>query len=192
MAVDVRDAVLFLHEVGALKNEPRSGWFNVGVAHPEHVSDHMYRAMLLGYILAEMEGVDAHKVALMLLFHDLHESRLQDSHTVRKYYVKQDKAELQVVRDQCTRLPARMAADYQVLFAEFEARKTKEAVVAKDADWLECGLQAIEYRGQAGEPVEDWVDSVRSALKTDSAKKILAEALDGKKMTFWRNYEEKK
>lgn len=192
MARTLDSLVTFFHEVGALKNEPRTGWFNVGIAHPEHVSDHMYRTMLLGYALAEMEGVDSNKVALMLLFHDLHESRLGDAHTVRRHYLNQDKAEFEVVKDQCALLPAKMAGEYLKLFTEFEERKTREAIIAKDADYLECALQAIEYRGQAGEAVEDWIESTKPVLKTESAKKILSNALNGNKTAYWRGFEERK
>lgn len=182
----------FIHEAGALKTLSRSGWASVGITNAEHVADHMYRSMLIGYGLAEMEGVDSRKVALMLLFHDLHESRLGDAHTLHRHYVDQKPAEMAVARDQVKRMPANMGREYLSLFKEFEERKTKESIVAKDAESLDCAFQAIEYRGQAGEPVEDWVESVKPALKTESARKLLASALDGKLLTWWRGFEVRK
>jgi putative hydrolase of HD superfamily len=193
MAASISDYVKFLHEAGHLKTLPRSGWFMTGVSNPESDADHMYRAAILGYVLAEMEGdADAHKVALMLLFHDMHETRLGDAHTTRRHYVYQDPAELEVAKDQVKRMPPKMGEQYLLLFEEFEECKTKESIIAKDADKLECALQAIEYRGCANDTIEDWVETVRPLLKTESAKKILAEAVSGKHLAWWRGFEERK
>lgn len=186
------ELALFLHEVGSLKTLNRSGWNAVGVVGGESVAAHMYRAMLIGYLLAELEGADAQKVALMLMFHDLHESRLGDADTVGRHYVNQDEQESQVAIEQSQRMPPKMAKEYLLLFTEFNARKTKESIVAKDADYLECAFQAIEYRGKASEPVDDWIQTARNGIKTESARKLLLAAQDGKLQAWWAGFEERK
>lgn len=169
----IPDLAKFIHEVGHLKNLPRSGWFQAGVGNPESDAGHMYRSMLIGYVLAELEGADADRVVMLLLFHDLHETRLGDAHSVHRHYVYQDAAELEVAVDQAKRMPPKMAARYLSLFDEFEERKSKESVIAKDADMLDCAFQAIEYRGSANDTVED-LDQHRPAPVEDGVGKEAA------------------
>ncbi len=180
---DAKSISLFLSEAGLLKTTPRSGWDFVGVNEVESVAAHIYRSMLIGYALAEMEGVDAKHVALMLLFHDLPETRLGDLNKVQQRYFDKRAAELKVAKEQSQRMPAKMAGDYLKFFTEFEEQKTRAAIIAKDAELLDCALQAIEYADRASPHIAEWVERTRQALKTESAKKLLAEA--GKSRTPW-------
>jgi hypothetical protein len=56
--------------------------------------------------------------------------------------------------------------------AEYEAGTTIESRCARDADKLECLLQAIEYRTAGNTNVQGWVDSSRQALTTETAARI--------------------
>ncbi|HET9655413.1 MAG TPA: HD domain-containing protein [Kineosporiaceae bacterium] len=69
----------------------------------------------------------------------------------------------------------------QVSAATYEAQDTLEARVAKDADRLECIIQALEYRHQGYGRVQEWIDTCRAGLKTTSAQQIAdaAEQLTG-------------
>ncbi len=170
-----KEVSLFLSEAGALKQVKRA-WFLAGVENPESVAEHMYRSMLIGYALAEMEGVDSKHVALMLLFHDLPETRLGDLNKIQQRYLDKKNAEMRIAKEQAARMPAGMSGDYLKLFTEFEEQKTKAAVVAKDAELLDLALQALEYRGRSHSSIEEWLVRARQALKTPSAKKLLQEA----------------
>lgn len=181
---DAKKTALFLSEAGALKATPRGGWSFVGVENAESVADHIYRSMLIGYSLAEMEDEDSRKVALMLLFHDLPETRLGDLNKVQQRYLDKRSAELRIAREQSQRMPTRMAGDYLRLFNEFEEQKTRAARVAKDAELLECAFQALEYANKASPHINEWVENVKQALKTESAKKLLAEAQKAK-LPWW-------
>ncbi|HEX9314813.1 MAG TPA: HD domain-containing protein, partial [Actinomycetota bacterium] len=44
----------FAYELGHLKQSARTGWWMVGVSHPESVAEHTLRTALLGFVLAEM------------------------------------------------------------------------------------------------------------------------------------------
>jgi len=61
--------------------------------------------------------------------------------------------------------------------AEYEAKESAEAVCAKDADKLECLLQAVEYREQSTD-TRAWIDTSLASLKTASAKRIAQTALE--------------
>lgn len=53
----------FLFELGMLKRQKHTGFALAGVRQLDSLADHTARAALIGYILAELEGVDAQKVA---------------------------------------------------------------------------------------------------------------------------------
>ncbi|MFD6565937.1 HD domain-containing protein [Micromonospora profundi] len=67
---------------------------------------------------------------------------------------------------------------------EYEAQETLEAVVARDADKLECLVQAVEYRHQGIDNVQRWIDSSRAALKTSSAHRLADAALAGQPLAW--------
>jgi putative hydrolase of HD superfamily len=54
-----------------------------------------------------------------------------------------------------------------------------EAIVARDADKLECLVQAVEYRHQGTTTAQPWIDNSRAALKTASAHRLADEAIAG-------------
>ena len=61
--------------------------------------------------------------------------------------------------------------------AEYEAGQTPEARRARDADKLECLLQAREYADQGHQNLQPWIDSSLASLRTATAREIAAEAL---------------
>jgi putative hydrolases of HD superfamily len=63
--------------------------------------------------------------------------------------------------------------------AEFGAGTTPEAIVARDADQLECLVQAIEYLHQGVSTVQSWIDNGQTALKTPSAGRLADAAVAG-------------
>ncbi|OPC83677.1 HAD family hydrolase [Embleya scabrispora] len=78
MADDDRVVANFLFEAGTLKNHKRTGWWIAGVKDPESVAEHSWRAALLASIIAEMEGADPARAALLSVWHDTGESRTGD------------------------------------------------------------------------------------------------------------------
>ncbi|MGH3828057.1 MAG: HD domain-containing protein [Pseudonocardiaceae bacterium] len=52
-----------------------------------------------------------------------------------------------------------------------------EAHCTKDADKLECLIQAIEYQDAGYTRVQGWINSARSNLRTDTARRIADAAL---------------
>src|SRR3990172_909959 len=64
------------------------------------------------------------------------------------------------------------------LQSEYEEAKSLEARIARDADLLECLIQAREYQAMGCYNVSDWISNARAALLTDSAKKMAQECLE--------------
>ena len=96
-----------------------------------------------------------------------------------------------VIIEQCKRLPDGVAKQVIHLFDEFEKEDSFEAKVVRDADLLECIVQAREYQALGYNDVADWIFNARAALKTESAKKIAAECLKTEPKEWWQGLKAK-
>ncbi|GAB3474542.1 HD domain-containing protein [Nocardiopsis coralliicola] len=172
---DVR-ALDYLYEAGLLKRYQRTGWVIAGVSAPESIADHSHRTAIVAAVIAELEGADPQRAAFLALFHDTQETRLTDIPYIGKRYLKAASNE-EVTADQTAGMPEGLARLISGTVAEYEAKASAEARCAKDADKLECLLQAVEYREQ-GTDTQAWIDTSLSALKTDSAQRLAKLALD--------------
>ena len=165
----------YLFELGQLKRVRRSGWWVAGVDQPESVADHSFRCAAIAYLLAELEGANPERAAAIALFHDTGETRVNDQHRVGKTYVAWSGAEEKVVEDQLQRLPQGLREKIGALYSEGAAKDSPEARIAKDADRLECLIQAREYEDRGHHATREWIDNALAALETESAKKIAEE-----------------
>lgn len=181
---DARAITPFLYEAGHLKRSARQGWWIAGVTNPESVAEHSFRAAIVGYVIAAMEGADPERTATLCLFHDLAETRLGDIPSTGKRYVSQAPAE-QVAKDQTAGIPGELADRIRGLVAEFEEKTTPEARCAKDADKLECLLQAREYQAQGNQQVQPWIDTMLVAVTTEAGKALAAAAVEVSPDAWW-------
>jgi len=166
----------FAFELGVLKRMRRAGWWHVGVRDPESVAEHSLRVAPLASLIAAIEGAEPGRAALLAVWHDSQETRTGDiPHTARPYL---DQCSPEVITaDQTAALPDSARKTVQEAVTEFEAQQTPEAHCAKDADKLDCLIQAIEYRDAGYARVQGWIDSSRDGLRTDTARRIADAAL---------------
>ncbi len=166
----------FAFELGVLKRTRRAGWWQAGVRDPESVAEHSLRVAQLAALIAAIEGADPGRAALLAIWHDSQETRTGDiPHTARPYL---DQCSPEVITaDQTAALPDAARKTVQEAVIEFEAQQTLEARCAKDADQLECLIQAIEYRDAGYARVQGWIDSARNSLRTDTARRVAGAAL---------------
>ena len=176
MSGQLRDTIGFLYEIGLLKRYQRTGWSQVGVPLPESIADHCFRASVIASVLAAMEGADPERAAFLALWHDSQETRTTDIPHLTKNYVSAARNE-KVTQDQVAPLPPPVAGMISAAVAEYEAARTPEARCARDADKLDCLLQAREYQEQGHANVQAWIDSSLAALTTASAKELAREAI---------------
>jgi putative hydrolases of HD superfamily len=186
------ELVHFLFEAGHLKNVDRSGWWLFGNKNPESVAEHSFRCTILGYILAKLENVDASKVLMMCLFHDVHETRTNDLHKVVQKYINQDEAGDKATQDQLEPLKDPIGKEISDTLGELTDQTSKESIVAKDADILECAMQAREYQVQGYEAAVDWLDRADDRLKCESSKKLLAILKYSDPGEWWKKLKDKK
>jgi putative hydrolase of HD superfamily len=137
------------------------------------IASHSFEVAIIGMMLAKMENADENKVIKMCLFHDIAEARIGDANYIHKFYVKAD--EERAFSDQVSDTP--IAEEVLGIIKEYEERKTKEAIIAKDADLLDQILvQSATVKSEADKKL--WNENSAKGLRTESAKslaKILAE-----------------
>jgi putative hydrolase of HD superfamily len=180
------DIVKFISEAGSLKRTKRTGYAIHGSLKSDSVAEHSHRAMLIGYIIAKQEHADVDKVTKMLLFHDMHESRLGDLHKIAQRYLEKKDAEKQVMREQSMLLPEEMRKEFISLMNEFNTKQSLEARCANDADKLELAFQAKEFMDSGDKDLEDIVKRIGVVLKTKTAQSLYKTLLTSKEK-WWDN-----
>ncbi|SDY39458.1 putative hydrolases of HD superfamily [Micromonospora pattaloongensis] len=180
---DAVGAMSFIFEAGVLKRAARTGWWFAGIKNPESIAEHSFRTALIGMMLAAMEGADPGRVAMMCVLHDTQETRITDIPHIAKRYLTAA-PNTAITADQVADCPPVVAETIASAVAEYEAGETLEAVVARDADKLECLVQAVEYRHQGIDGTQRWVDSSRASLRTASAHRLADAALTGQPLAW--------
>ena len=188
---DVTRSAQFLFEVGTMRKVARmhrQALFTDDLS--DNIATHSFRVAFIGFVLAKMENADWQKVVMMCLLHDTGESRTNDHNWIHKRYVRED--EHQVLEEQLGLLPFPELAD---LAREYVARKTKEAIVAKDADVLDQVLLLREYEWQGNKEAAIWLKGKRQQTPyayieyatTESAKILGRKLYDEDPSSWWRN-----
>ena len=172
--MDEDRALRYFMEAGALKRTKRTGWWCSGIKDPESVAEHAFRMSLLAAYIASEEGADPARAGLMGLFHDLPETRVSDAHAVVKRYWKGHAEDERRARaEQTASLPRgpfqRLALE---LGRDWESAASSEALAARDADYLECALQSLEYLWRERRVAREWLLSNQRRLKTRTGRRL--------------------
>jgi putative hydrolase of HD superfamily len=186
---DVEGLTNFLYEMGLLKRYKRTGWLIAGVDNPESIAEHSFRTAIIGYVLAVMEGADPAKTAVLCLFHDTQETRIGDVPSVGKGYVV-TAPNPEVTTDQVAGSPSAVGQAVRELVDEYEGHRTVEARLAKDADKLECLIQAREYQAQGHEDVPPWIETSAAALQSTSARQLAEACQQVPPRQWWKPFAE--
>ena len=181
----LRYALDFFAEAGLLKKVKRSGWWVAGIKDPESVADHSFRCAIIGYYIAHLEGADPYKVMAMTLFNDIHEARINDLHKMGHYYIDFKEAEKKVFKDQMSNLDSSVKEEMNRFRQDYENQETKESVIARDADILECLIQAKEYVDNGHTKAKKFFKKAPDHLKTQSAQKLWKEVKDWDSGAWW-------
>ena len=169
---ELKSVVNFVTEAGLLKRTKRSGWSVLGIDNAESVADHSFRCCVIGYLLAHMEKASCYKVMLMTLFNDIHESRITDLHKMAQRYIKSEKAEDKSFEEQINYLPKKIKGEMGGMRNEYRRQDTPESIIARDADILECLIQAKEYYDHGYKKALQFTKKAPSFLKTKSARAL--------------------
>ncbi|HLZ63405.1 MAG TPA: HD domain-containing protein [Ktedonosporobacter sp.] len=184
--MDGDNVAKYLFEMGQMKRVKRSGWWLAGISNPESIAEHSFRTAIIGYILASLAEADPAKTALLCLFHDTGEARINDFHRVAKRYIDVGKGEEKAIHEQTARLPSEIAEQITAFFEEYEERLSLEGKLAHDADLLECLIQAREYQQQGYVAVDDWITNCFAGLQTEVAKSVADACLRTEPYGWWQ------
>lgn len=177
---EMKNITNFLFEVGTLKRLVRNSYQGLGSG-GETIAEHSFRCAIIGYFLAKIEKADENKTMKMCLFHDLLETRTGDRNWINKHYT--EALEEKARKDQCQDLP--FGKEMLELLREYEERKTKEAILTKDADILEQMLQEKEYYETGNPQALDWMKYSKARVKTKKAKEIAEQIMKGSSRDWW-------
>jgi putative hydrolases of HD superfamily len=181
---DAAALVNLLYEVGHLKRIPRTGWLRAGVDRPESVAEHSHRTAVIAYFIAIAEGANPDRAAAIALVHDLPETRSGDLDYVQRLYVSAQHDE-GIAKDQARDLPADMAEALLGLIRQHADNDSPEAACTRDADKLECLLQARQYVKEHPD-AQGWVDSMAPLIKTKTGRVLAKIAMETDPGDWWR------
>jgi len=167
-----KEILKFVEEAGMLKRVARSGWWVLGIKNPESVADHSFRCAVLAYVLSKMEGVKSLDAVIMALFNDIQEARINDLHKMASRYFDLEKIEDKVFAEQLKDLPVSIKGELGLLHKNYREQKSKQSIIARDADILECLIQAKEYQAHGFKEAGKFMKKAPGFLKTKSAKRI--------------------
>jgi putative hydrolase of HD superfamily len=169
---DLNGLTEFIFELGQLKRTPRTGWLKLGIKDPETVAEHSFSTAAIGFLLAEMEGLDPYQVAGYCLFHDVAETRTGDlDWLAQKYLDRGNYLSSDVIKDQIAKLPDQIKTSMEELYKDPEEGGEINKL-ARDADLLDLIFQAIVYVKSGNDGAKEWFDNTIPLLKTDSAREI--------------------
>jgi putative hydrolase of HD superfamily len=182
----MEEIVKYVFEAGMLKRTARSGWWAEKIKHPESVADHCFRAAIVAFILARMEGNPddvARKLCTAAVFHDMHEARLGDMNKITQRYISMKDYEDKVEKEQVKELPAELGKS---ILSTLDGLSDEEKKILKDADYLECAFQAKEYADIGHKGAVSWLDSIEGRLQTKSAKSLMKQLKKQDSNSWWK------
>jgi putative hydrolase of HD superfamily len=180
-------ALNFFAEAGLLKRVKRSGWWVAGIENPETVAEHSFRCAVIGYYLAHCEGVDPFRVVTMCLFNDIHEARINDLHKMGHYYIDFRDAEKKAFAHQVEGLDTKVKRALEAMRRDYERQLSRDSIVARDADILECLIQAKEYADNGYPVAKTFFKRAPDHLKTVTARRLWKQALSWDSHAWWQN-----
>ena len=168
-----------LFEIGTLRNMKRMHCQTLPQVN-DTIASHSFETAIIGIVLAKMENVDENKVLKMCLFHDIAEARTGDANFIHSHYVKAD--EEKANKDQYSGTP--LEKEVLEILDEYNERKSKEAIIAKDADLINQIILQCNYLKDSKKDLDRWNRHSIKGLKTKSAKK-LAETITARSPFEW-------
>ena len=175
----------YIYEMGVMKRRRIAGFDHFTNQQTSTLASHSHRAAIIGMILADLEGADIAKVAVMLVLHETGEVRVGDTYMIAGRYRRPKASEHQAIEDQLEQLTTTLAAHLRAIYDEHEHQETLEAQVAKDADLLEHAFSAKEFADQGIQGAQAWLQ-LDGYLRTSSGKAMLQSLRERDSNAWWK------
>jgi putative hydrolases of HD superfamily len=92
-----------------------------------------------------------------------------------------------VTADQVAAFPDEIGRAVRALVDDYERQEAPEARLARDADKLECLIQAREYQAH-GHDVQPWVETAVADLRSATAKRLADELQHTRPDRWWKAF----
>ena len=184
--MNLKELTNYIFEIETLKNIKRSGSFLARIKDPDSVAEHVAVAAQVAFILAKLEGADASRCALIILFHDNAEVRIGDLNKLNARYIQSKESEKTAFHDQLKNLPNAISVEIQSYFLEYAEQKSLEAKICRDADLLELAFQSKIYLELGFKAKKDWLSNISGALYSKSAKEIFSTMIETDSYDWWQ------
>ena len=150
------------NQIITLKQLPRTGWLQRGVARPESVAEHSFGVAALALLVGDVVGgLDRGRLLAIAMLHDMAEALLSDlpaSATRLLGAEAKHAAERRAIEELFGRLPG--CAEYLALWEEYAGGGSREARLVKGLDRVEMLAQALAYeRAGSRALAEFWSDA---------------------------------
>jgi len=142
---------------------------------------------LIAYFLGRAEGVDPYRAVVMALFNDIAEARITDLHKMAQRYIEGEKAEDEAFSEQVEKLPDFCKKELIAMHEEYRAQKSQESKIARDADILECLIQAKEYYESGNTLAKKFMLKAPDYLVTESGRKLWEKAKAANLNDWWQS-----
>ncbi|MFC1789673.1 HD domain-containing protein [Patescibacteria group bacterium] len=172
----MRNSLDFLEKTNKLKEMPRTGWKLMKVKNPETIAEHIFRVVMIGWVLGKLKGgLKVSKLIKLALFHDLGEvyagdltpffywegldfknkkdrnillkgSRLHKKEKEKLGKIKFEKERKSLIKT-ISSLKSGLKKEIYISWIDYEKRISKEAKFIKQIDRIETLIQSIEYFG---------------------------------------------
>ena len=164
----------FFQDIHEIKHKEREGWKDIGVERPrDTIASHSFGAALIGWTLAEKEGIDSEKLIKMLLIHDLIMAYLPDYKPGDEEFESKKEIEKQRTEKLLEDIPENIREEFEDLLKELQEKKTEEAKFAKECDKIETLLQAAIYSEELGEDhLEEFLESYKEYFESETGREI--------------------
>ncbi|MDD5146077.1 MAG: HD domain-containing protein [Candidatus Pacebacteria bacterium] len=183
----IEKIVNFFFEVGTAKNLLRNH-HQVLKQSNDTIASHSFRTAIIGLVLADMEKANKEKVVQMCLLHDVAELRTGDANFINKFYRVEN--EENAIKEQWDDIPG--GKELVRLLSEYNARKTQEAIIAKEADNLDQIFLQREYFSENSYDLKKWHGHIAKNLKTASGRKIAGLAMKTNPLKWLYDFSESK
>lgn len=173
----LKEILEFFEPIEKVKRKEREGWKKSNVKGVvETIGSHSFGAALIGWLLAEKEGLDREKIIKLLLVHDLVMAYMPDITPYDKAYAKKKGIENMTMEKLLKKVPEGLRIEFQSLIQEYQKEETPESRLAREADKLDTLLQAASYSRESGrkEILQDFLSHYKKFFKSGSGRKIFS------------------
>ncbi len=192
MSRDITRLVHLFFEAGMLRTTMRSHYRRLfSTDRSDNIAAHSFRAAIISWFLAKLEGEDPWRVFVMTALHDFPEARTGDMDWVQKSYVFEEDGK--AAKDQFGSV---LHADELLeLLLEYQEGESLAAQIAEDADHLDQLLLEMEHTHMGLREAALWLHlddfegkcHLYRGLNTESARILAKEIVSQTPSDWWKN-----